>query len=126
MRFHDAETVDATFLTCCILHNMLLEEDDMCRRWEHNVDYLNADGHHEAEDMPRVFSYAHERQCLDTDTSSIGRGVRTHEDNGAAPTAVSTLSEIEVEYEPSHSGLVKKFIEHFWYHWNVCKDITWV
>ena len=58
--------------------------------------------------------------------SSIGRDVRTHEDNGAAPTAVSTLSEIKVEYEPSHSGLVKKLIEHFWYHRNVCKDITWV
>jgi hypothetical protein len=37
--FQSSEPIDAVFYTCCILHNMLLEFDNLDCRWEKDVDW---------------------------------------------------------------------------------------
>ena len=125
IRFHDAETDDAIFLTCCILHNMLSERDDMTRAWETSVNYLDADGDHEIEDMPRVFYYAKERQNLKTDASLVGRHHNNRHTEDSGEVQQQEIGEACVEVESTHGELVSKLVEHFSYHWSH-HDIHWM
>ena len=103
---------------------MLLERDDMTKAWESSVNYLDADGNHEIEDMPRVFYYARERQNLRADVSLVGRQYNgRHEDDSGSRQV--EFSEGAVEYESTHSELVGKLVDHFWYHWEK-HDIHWL
>ena len=37
IKLHGIENCDKIWLTCCALHNMLLEVDGLAERWEHGV-----------------------------------------------------------------------------------------
>ena len=93
IRFHNSTVLDNTFLTCYILHNVLLKEDEVASAWEGGVKFLRVDGMHEREDVPRVCANAQERLSLDTDCSTIGNIINLE--------AVNT--DHEAEFEQSHN-----------------------
>ena len=37
MRLHGIEATDQVWMTCCALHNMLLDSDGLSGEWDHNV-----------------------------------------------------------------------------------------
>jgi len=115
VRLHRAIDIDKVFLTCCILHNMLLKEDNLVHVWEHNVDYRGADGAFEVEDMPRVFSLANERRNLNSDLSTIGREFDTDTDDRNSR---AIPNDIVPEYESSHGTLVNALLAHFKFQWS--------
>ena len=49
--YFNKKNIDDMFFTCCILHNMLLINDGLDKRWEKDVNYAGRDGNHTDEDM---------------------------------------------------------------------------
>ena len=77
MRLHSSESVDRIWLTCCALHNWLLEVDGLDQRWD-GVNAITSEwtgdlGELDPTDVPlalsRIMSPADIRLC---DTSTVG------------------------------------------------------
>ena len=52
IRVHSIEKVDMIWKTCCALHNMLLDHDDMNREWSGGFQMDQEDEDQEDEDVP--------------------------------------------------------------------------
>ena len=80
IRLHNTEVADNVWLTCCALHNLLLDVDGLSQGWEHGVpSYWMTDqnGDLDVEDMPHAIrrlngSSAFLRNCCSVDMSAFG------------------------------------------------------
>ena len=81
---HGIEVCDRVWLTCCALHNFLLEEDGLDERWD-AAKYLYSDGAHDERDVHHYLGARDHRQMLqgmyDFDNSGMGAG----EEDGDTP-----------------------------------------
>jgi len=111
IRFQSRQAVDETFLTCCVIHNMLLEDDDLLEGW------TGVDGHHD-EDVQRIFRRV-QNVTPTTDFSGMRRGYYDFRKNETRD------PEVEIEFDSQHTLLQKKLITHFNYLWRE-RRIEWV
>ena len=77
-RLHGAVAMDRVFLTCCSLHNLLLERDGLNVGWKNGAqsDWQQDLGHFDPEDIPlriRPPNGDHLDRLLRLDTSLVGR-----------------------------------------------------
>ncbi len=84
---HNTEVADNVWLTCCALHNMLLNVDGLSTGWQDGVPsyrQVEANGQFDLSDMPRAIqrlsSPSEVRDFQTMDRSSCGRG-RPHADD---------------------------------------------
>ena len=87
---HGVEVCDRLWLTCCALHNFLLEEDGLDDAWD-SSNYLS-EGGHDNEDVQRYLG-----RCSMTDSrqfDSSGMGVGTDMQNTATNCLKSVFKEI--------------------------------
>ena len=70
IRLQAKQSIDDVFYTCCVLHNMLMEYDNIHEEWTAGVQYDGPDGLHDTEDMRRIFGRLHVNRK--TDLSRIG------------------------------------------------------
>ena len=86
--------------TCCALHNLLLEKDDLASHWRHGV-ARPADGDFEDDEMPEVFNRLrqHQRGVPDNDLSGMAR-------DRVAP-----------DKDASYDAFRLALVEHFHYRW---------
>ncbi|KAI2490063.1 Plant transposon protein [Fragilaria crotonensis] len=104
IRMNGVENADKIFLTCCALHNWLLETDGFTTTWNNGVSTVNSDwdgplGEHSPEDdyiIPQAIRNLHNPVAMRTyDLSGMGPG--------------SDIEEAENSYDvrvdnPSHSS----------------------
>jgi hypothetical protein len=105
--FHNVESIDNMFFTCCILHNMILSHDGLDRR----CNWLEEDGTHEANHVFNKFRRRVRstiRVNANTDFSRVGS-------DAFAPNTVPVHMRGVAEVETTHSELKHKLIEHFRY-----------
>lgn len=101
---HGIESADKIWLTCCSLHNLLLDVDGLENGWESNRNashWLGEAGMYAANDLPepiRRFHSTREGQVRNLDTSNPGRG-------SDAPPLEEILEEhVEVESEENNDA----------------------
>ena len=73
---HGIEATDQIWMTCCALHNFLLEEDGLDDRWDMNK-YMESLGHHDDHDIRRFLETCNGRVSQTQrqfDTSDMGAG----------------------------------------------------
>lgn len=88
---HGIENTDKIWLTCCGLHNFLLEEDDADTEWDVS-NYLGADGHHDVADITNHLGACTrvdvDRAQREFDTSGMGVGSDLGVQSTSLPAAV--------------------------------------
>ena len=99
VRLQSKKRIDSVFYTCCVLHNMLMEYDNIHKEWTAGIQYDGLDGLHEVDDMRRIFGRLHVNKT--TDLSSVGY----QHDN--------TEIDVHCENDPSFKTLNDALIEHF-------------
>lgn len=122
---HGIEVCDRVWLTCCALHNFLLEEDGLDSQWDASK-YLYEEGGHDQQDVYDFLSARNHRDILQGmyhwDKSGMGAG---NEDGDVPLDAVAEEEEDEMDVEDSAIPVRKmrladfkaRLIEHF--------DILW-
>ena len=110
IKLQSRDIIDDVFFTCCILHNMLMESDKINLDWTGGAKYLGAEGHHEDDDMRRIFGRLHSDATTDLSGRGFGRNVliaRQLQEAG------DEQDEIGEEFEPGHAELNVALVEHF-------------
>ena len=121
------EELDNMFLTCCILHNMILVHDGRNRLWEEDVQWDGVDGEHAdedimpAEDQMRLNRRGHKiiaRRALHKleDWARVGR--RQYANNPDAYT-----DEVEPGFHDRRSALIEHYEYMFKYRKN---ELEWL
>ena len=106
---HDKADIDHVWRTCCALHNLLLEHDDLASHWQNGVAHPT-DGEFTAEETPGVFTRlaqhgrAPPRQDLSGMSVSLDGGLRDR-----------VASDRDHAYDSFHAALVT----HFSYRWHL-------
>lgn len=74
---HKTDAADAIWLTCCALHNFLLEVDGLDKRWQEGIEseYERAYGRLTADDFPHSFGLSQNHNDIDTSGMGCGRDV---------------------------------------------------
>ena len=118
--YHDKKSIDDMFFTCCILHNMLLKNDGLDKRWENGVNYAGVDGNHSDEDM-QIF-----RQHLSRVRNLVPTTDFTSQGTGAIQDRYDIChGDNFEEYESSYTVLQKKLINNF--SWQYAhNEIQWL
>lgn len=112
IRMQKRELLHNTFITCCVIHNMLLDEDGLEEGWD------GINGCHDDADVQRIFRRAQAASST-TDTSGMGRG-NYHARESDQPQDV----EVSIDYEDAHVELQQKLITHFNYMWKK-NNVKW-
>ena len=101
VRLHGIRVVDTIWLTCCALHNMLLEEDGIGEEWECGVsieDWLGKLGEndfkHDEEQAPAVF-----------DRLMNNLNIRNYDLSGMGPGLDVTETQMDVEDDDNENDL---------------------
>ena len=102
--------IHKTFVTCCVLHNMLLSYDGLDKSWE------GTNSLHDEEEISRIFRRAETAQST-TDMTSIGQSRRYRAINSEDDT-------VPIETEIGHDDLQNILIEHFNYKFSR-KELHW-
>ena len=135
VRLHGSETVDAIWMTCCALHNMLLEEDGLDKPWDGQTvptsEWEGNLGAFEDGDLPAPFlRLLRPAQARAYDTSSTGvpfaYGDDAEEEDVAliADVDAETGEEVRVVRKLSMRYFRSKLVEHFDIKWRQGK-IVW-
>ena len=98
IRLSGDQAADRVWLTCCALHNLLLEVDGLDARWEHGVpsDWEGELGDNDAEEVRRFGPLAIQRL-----NNPENFGSRQHEQDCAMPRSFSTNRPVD---DDEHSG----------------------
>jgi hypothetical protein len=137
IRLHGMDTVDSIWLTCCALHNMLLEADGLNRPWD-GVSFPTSEwegdlGCLEMNDLPQAFiRLVSPADIRKFDSSSSGTILATrdeHEDSSDEESANSieepvTANNLRVVRHLSMSYFCSKLVEHFDINWRR-GEIVW-
>lgn len=108
-RIHKQSDCNNIWRTCCALHNLLLERDDLASHWRHGV--ANPEfGAFEEDDVPEVF----------TRLAATGRFRGARDLSGMSATLDGGSSDRVVarDYDTAHGTFQAALIENFWYRWN--------
>ncbi|KAI2512197.1 Plant transposon protein [Fragilaria crotonensis] len=147
IRLHGVSQPDKVWLTCCALHNWLLEVDGLDEHWENGVasDWEGELGMHSAEDalllasrpssqQPFAMQRLNSRQIRQYDSSGIGPGpgqvsqqVRDAagpDPNANADIIGATENGARVVRKLPQAYFIKKLVEHFDIMW-LRNDIVW-
>ena len=107
--YHSKDAVDNMFFVCCILHNMLLCNDGLDRRWEKDVNWCGQAGEHSLDDQ-NVFKKHLKRTAIniDKDTDFSLKGV------AAVRNSYEIFHETNVvELNRSHHTLKDNLVTHY-------------
>ena len=120
IRLHGVETADKIWLTCCALHNWLLEVDGLDKPWDGSLGQFDAEDCNLPSALGRLTSPA---QARTYDTSGNGRGddvvrqVGEEEEETEGPSATIEESEdaqgVRLIRKMSMKLFRSKLIEHF-------------
>jgi hypothetical protein len=121
---HGIEATDKIWLTCCALHNFLLEEDGLDGPWGANQ-YMSGMGEHELSD---VRHFVGENASATYDTSGIGPGTDYYYASSGPDT--DQMAEVAHDMSSNHirhltrEQFRNKLIKHFDVQWKK-KNIVW-
>ena len=119
--YHDKETIDSMFFSCCIIHNMLLTLDGYDRRWESDVNWAGQAGDHDREDMVTIFKNHSFRARASSPTTDFSlQGI-----DAVINQYAIVHSDVEEEIEATHDTLRRKLIDHFCFFYRR-KEIKWL
>ena len=78
IRCHNTEIADNIWMTCCALHNLLLDADGLSHQWKDGIasSYENEDGLFHADDVPPAI-----QRLVDLDGDEGRRRFRTYDDS---------------------------------------------
>ena len=128
VRLHDTASVDKIWLTCCALHNMLLEVDGLDKEWDGvgvpTSAYLGELGEVEGADLPEAIRRAlNPSEIRQYDTTSVGaksnRQGWDHEEDNSESDTDSSGGEDESSNDVRHVRKLslpffrQKLVEHF-------------
>ena len=105
-RFQSADALDKIWLSCCVLHNMIMEFDGLDARWEKGVHYDKEDGRFdlaEAGELDAMFQNNPElvSQNPNYDSSSLG------------DTCLNDNQDVQWERDPAHYQRKADLVTHF-------------
>ncbi|KAL7545812.1 hypothetical protein ACHAWF_016511 [Thalassiosira exigua] len=115
VHLHGIDVCDRLWLTCCALHNFLLEEDGLDERWNASR-YLFEDGEHEAEDVRRFAGQGADNSGMGPGSDVVSTRLQTVWEGGEEVTPTEDGSPIPVHTLP-HEIFKSKLVQHF--------DILW-
>jgi hypothetical protein len=117
IELHFQPQIEAAFFTCCILHNMLLDWDDLINPWEKNVDWKRL--HPQGLKNNRDLGYDDDGEETDNSQEMIWNRVmnfrnrhrRGNNNNNAVIVGVNNITEVEQDVQ--HFFLRSLLVEHF-------------
>jgi len=116
---HDEHDIDAMFVTCCILHNMLLTWDGLDVAYEDPATWKTVDGEDEVEDdepIGGLFGLVERRMQASQDMTYVWSGRQSGGVDGDDDDVV-----IDEDFYSRRIALV----EHFNYHYKR-REIIWL
>jgi hypothetical protein len=114
IRLQSAQAVDDVFLTCCILHNMILENDGLDEEWDEGFNWKGADGNHDDFTDSARHIFGRLRKDLHhskLDMSGLGTSWRPRPEYSQYHVPI----EIRPERHVGHNELKAVLINHFTY-----------
>jgi hypothetical protein len=122
INYHHKTEIDNVFVTCIILHNILLWFDGLDTAWEREYNYEGADGMHDDMDIGKVYAFSTRSTTVtpDTDVGRIRRGGRraverdVAAENGRRPSCElgeDLVTSVEQGYFDLQSALVTHYGE---------------
>ncbi len=110
VRIHFQEDVNYVWCTCCALHNLLLERDDIAAPWQGGV-AQPLDGTFDADDIPDVFV----RFC------SLGRTRSSVPNRDLLSIA---RDQVAPDQDHTNAPFRKALVEHFYYPMQLSGPVT--
>ena len=114
----DQHSIDNVFFTCCILHNMILEDDGLDCRWEKDVDWdaispqpTNSDEGFDEDDAPVI---SNQEMLINRRVSDwiTPRDITVEEE-------IALGNDFEEEWDNDFDAKRKLLIDHFIFAYNL-------
>jgi hypothetical protein len=140
IRVHGLEAGDNIWLTCCALHNMLLDHDGLDERWQAGVpsDWQGKLGQHEQRDLnrlPPAITHLHNPALSrNYDSSAMGHGQDFYDERRARQLHFEPQDRVSQVIAQSDGAVMvrhltmEQFRKRLVKHFNIafaCREIVW-